>query len=161
MDFKQEFKSYCLLIKIKYCVKYSGRKIIKPEPFFLDNFISIATLDCCFNLEIKSIRNGVTIIDKKEHEKCDLTKKLYIDLKKYVGNVDCDCSMKEWNLKDIMSKLTINFLRNYDFDKIYILLEFDSWQILYCIVQDNLQETEDDEHVSNGYPFDFDREGYK
>ena len=68
LDFKQEFKSYCLLIKIKYCVKYSGRKIIKPEPFFLDNFISIATLDCCFNLEIKSIRNGVTIIDKKEHE---------------------------------------------------------------------------------------------
>ena len=69
--------------------------------------------------------------------------------------------MKEWNLKDIMSKLTINFLRNYDFDKIYILLEFDSWQILYCIVQNNLQETEDDEHVSNGYPFDIDREGYK
>ena len=33
--------------------------------------------------------------------------------------------------------------------------------MLYCIVQDYLQETEDDQHVSNQYLFDLDREGYK
>ena len=69
MDSKQELKSYCLLIKIKYCVKYSGKEIIKSESFFLDKFISISTLDCCLNLNINLRSNGVKNIDKKEHEK--------------------------------------------------------------------------------------------
>ena len=80
MNFKQELKSYCLLIK--------------KENFFLDNFISILTLDRCLKSEIESIKNGMTIIEKKEHDKkYKTTNKLYIDLKNYIGNVNCECSM--------------------------------------------------------------------
>ena len=61
-------------------------------------------------LEIESVRNGVTIIDKTEHDKkYNITKKLYRDLKNHVGNVDCECSMEESYLKGIVSKLTIKF----------------------------------------------------
>ena len=60
-----------------------------------------------------------------------------------------------------VSKLTIKFLINDDLDKTYIFPDFNSWQMLYCIVEDFLQETEDDQHESSQYPFDLDREGYK
>ena len=45
-----------------------------------------------------------------------------------------------------VSKLTIKFLINDDLDKTYIFPDFNSWQMLYCIVEDVLQETEDDQH---------------
>ena len=69
--------------------------------------------------------------------------------------------MEEWYLKDIVSKLTITFLINHDLDKTYIFPHFDCWELLYCILQEDLQETEDDHHESKQYPFDHYREGYK
>ena len=33
LDFKQEFKSHCLLIKIKVCIRDSRKEIINPEDF--------------------------------------------------------------------------------------------------------------------------------
>ena len=63
----------------------------------------------------------MTIIDNKEHEnKYNKTKKLYSDLKNHVEFVDCECSMEEWYLKDILSKLTIKSLINYDSDELNI-----------------------------------------
>ena len=56
--------------------------------------------------------------------------------------------MEEWYLKDIVSKLTITFLINYDLDKTYIFPHFDCWELLYCILQEDLQETEDDQNES-------------
>ena len=76
-------------------------------------------------LEIEPVKNRETIIDNKEHEnKYNKTKKLYSDLKNHVGNVDCECSMEEWYLKDIVSKLTIKFIINYDLDDTYIFPDF-------------------------------------
>ena len=69
--------------------------------------------------------------------------------------------MEEWYLKDMMSKLTIKFLIAYDLDNIYIFSDFDYQKVLYYIIQDDLQETEDDQNDSNRYPFDLDRVGYK
>ena len=110
MDFKKELKLFYLLIKKKYCEIESVEDISEPERFFLDTFISIQTLDISLTLEIESVQNGLTIIDKKEHDqKYNKTKKLYSDLKIHVGNVDCECSIEEWHLKDIVSKLTIKF----------------------------------------------------
>ena len=63
----------------------------------------------------------------------NLTKKLYIDLKKHIGNVHCDCSIEEWYLVDIVSKLTIKFLIDYDLDNTYIFIDFDCWNMVYCI----------------------------
>ena len=56
----------------------------------------MSTLDSSLLLEIESVKNGVIIIDNKEHEnKYNKTKKLYSDLKNHVGIVDCECSMEE------------------------------------------------------------------
>ena len=71
-------------------------------------------------------------------------KKLYSDLKNHVGIVDCEYSMEEWYLKDIVSKRTIKFLINYGSDKLNIFPEFDSWDYLYCILKDDMDEREDD-----------------
>ena len=90
---------FCLLIKKKDCVIDFVKEISDPERLFLDNFISISTWDSCLTLEIESVRNGVKIIDNKEHDKTyNKTKKLYNDLNNHVGNignVDCECSMEE------------------------------------------------------------------
>ena len=59
--------------------------------------------------------------------------------------------MEERYLKDIVSKLTIKFLVNYDLDKTYIFPHFDCWEILYYILQEYLQETEDDQNESKQY----------
>ena len=94
-------------------------------------------------LAIKSVKNGVTILDNKEHEnKYNKTKKLYSDLKNHVGIVDCECLMEEWYLKDIVSKLTIKFLINYDSDKLNIFPDFDCWDWLYTILEDDMDEIE-------------------
>ena len=101
---------FCLLIKKKDCVIESVKWISEPERFFLENFIAKSTLDSCLMLEIKSVRNGVTIIDNKEHDKkYIITKQLYSDLMNHAGNIDCECSMEERYLKVIVSKLTIKF----------------------------------------------------
>ena len=116
---------FCLLSKMKDCVIESLQQTSEPERFFLDNFIPMSTLDNSLLLEIESVKNGDTIIDNKEHEnKYNKTKKLYRELKNHVSNVDCECSMEEWYLKVIVSKLTIEFLINYDSDKLYIFPDF-------------------------------------
>ena len=69
MDLKKELKIFYLLIKKEDCVIESVKEISEPERLFLDNFISISILDSCLILEIESVRNGVTIIDNKEHGK--------------------------------------------------------------------------------------------
>ena len=83
------------IIKKKYFVIESLQETSEPERFFLENFISISTLDSSLMLEIESVKNGVTIIDNKEHEnKYNKTKKLYRDLKNHVDIVDCECLME-------------------------------------------------------------------
>ena len=69
--------------------------------------------------------------------------------------------MEKWYLKDIMSKLTITFLINYDLDKNFIFPDLDSWLMLYYIIQDVLHETEDDQMKMSKYRFDHDRKGYE
>ena len=68
--------------------------------------------------------------------------------------MSCDCSTEEEDLKVIVSRLTIKFLIYYDSDGKYI---FPDWDILYCIVQDDSQEKDDNHHESSKYPFDIDR----
>ena len=150
IDFKQDLRMFCLLIKNKDCVIESLQEILEPERFFLDNFIPISTLDSSLLLEIESVKNGDTIIDNKEHEnKYNKTKKIYRELKVHVGNVDCECSMEEFYLKDIVSKLIIEFLINYDSDKLYIFPDFLCWDYLYTILEDNMDEMENDQELKD------------
>ena len=149
IDLKKDLKMFCLLIKNKDCVIESLQEILEPERFFLDNFIPMSTLDSSLLLAIKSVKNGGTIIEKKEHEnKYNRTKELYSDLKHHVGIVDCECSMEEWYLKDIVSKLTIEFLINSDKDKLNNFPDFDSWDCLYFILEDDMDERENDRKES-------------
>ena len=154
---------FCLLSKNKDCVIESLQETSEPERFFLDNFIPMSTLDSSLLLAIKSVKNGGTIIEKKEHEnKYNRTKELYSDLKHHVGIVDCECSMEEWYLKDIVSKLTIEFLINYDSDKLHIFPDFVCWGHLYTTIEDAMdEEFEDDQNESEKYSFNLDRDGFK
>ena len=150
------------IIKKKDCVIESLQETSEPERFFLDNFIPMSTLDSSLLLEIESVKNGVTIINNMEHEnKYNKTKKSYSDLNNHVGIVDCECSMEEWYLKYIVSKLTIKFLINYDSDKLNIFPDFDSWDCLYTIFEDDMDEIKNDKMESEKYPFTLDRDGYK
>ena len=148
-DFKKDLKIFCLLSRKKDCVIESLQETSEPERFFLDNFIPMSTLDSSLLLEIESVKNGDTVIDNKEHEnKYNKTKNLYQELKNHVDNVDCECAMEVWHLKDIVSKLTIEFLINYDSDKLYIFPEFDSWDCLYTTLEDDMDEIDNDKEVS-------------
>ena len=69
--------------------------------------------------------------------------------------------MEELYLKDIVSDLIIKFLFDYYTDKNYIFPNFSCWNMLYAVVGEDLQDTEDDEFRNSEYPFDLDREGYK
>ena len=60
-----------------------------------------------------------------------------------------------------MSKLTIKFLINYDSDKLNIFPEFDYWDCLYTTLENDIDEMENDQHDSEKYPFNLDRDGYK
>ena len=64
-------------------------------------------------------------------------------------------------MKDIVSKLTIKFLINYDSDKLNIFPEFDCWDYLYLILENNMNKMEDDRKESEKYSFNIDRDGYK
>ena len=96
IDFKQDLRMFCLSSKKKDCVIESLQETSEPKRFFLDNFIPISTFDSSLLLEIESVKNGVTIIDNKEHEnKYNKTKKLYSVLRNDVVNLDCECPMEE------------------------------------------------------------------
>ena len=77
-------------------------------------------------------------INENDYEKkCQITKQLYINLKRHVGNVSIDFSMEEWYLKKIVSDLTIKFLIDYNTDNNYIFPDFSCWKMLYTIVGDD------------------------
>ena len=57
-----------------------------------------------------------------------------------------------------MSKLIIKFLINYDSAKLIIFPDFESWNWLYLILENNMDETEDDQNESQKYPFNLNRE---
>ena len=144
MFFKKDLKMFCLSSKKKDCV-VDLQETLEPERFFLDNFIPMSTLESSLLLQIDSVTNGHTVIEVKEHEnKYNKTKKLYSDLKNHVGIVDCECSMEEWYLKDIVSKLTIEFLINYDSDKSHTFPDIECWDWLYDILEHDMDEMEND-----------------
>ena len=158
-DFKKDLKMFCLLSKNKDCV-VDLQETLEPERFFLDNFIPMSTLESSLLLQIESVTNGDTVIEVKEHEnKYNKTKKLYSALKNHVGSVDCECSMEEWYLKDIVSKLTIEFLINYDSDKLHIFPDFVCWGCLYTTIEDVMDEMEDEVVYEIELDEDFDETG--
>ena len=50
------------------CAKALTKEIKHPEVFFLNNFVSISSLDDCLKLAFKGIKNRVGDIDENDYE---------------------------------------------------------------------------------------------
>ena len=122
---KKELQSFCLLIR-----KEDVEEVKIPDEMFLDNFISISALN--YSLDSEIINNN--FMDLEEHENnLNKTKTLFKSMSNHFGKIDCNCSMDEWFLKNIVSKLTIKLLIDYDEDEKYQFPNMDCWYMFLHI----------------------------
>ena len=74
--------------------------ILIPEEIVQSDSWDLEDIEKKSSFQNKTDDDGDTLRNKVYDLFTDVNE-LYIDLKKLVGNVDCDCSMEEWYLKDM------------------------------------------------------------